>query len=58
MTCVYCKPCLLESTHAARTENFTLSSTIRPVFNRPIEVRSGEVIEHDGFVFADLLLMP
>jgi len=29
-----------------------------PVFNRPIEVRSGEVIEHDGFVFADFLLMP
>jgi diphthamide synthase (EF-2-diphthine--ammonia ligase) len=26
-----------------------------PVFSRPIEVRSGEVIEHDGFVFADLL---
>jgi uncharacterized protein (TIGR00290 family) len=26
-----------------------------PVFSRPIEVRSGQVIEHDGFVFADLL---
>jgi uncharacterized protein (TIGR00290 family) len=29
-----------------------------PVFSRPIDVRTGEVIEHDGFVFADLLLMP
>jgi uncharacterized protein (TIGR00290 family) len=29
-----------------------------PVFSRPIGVRTGEVIEHDGFVFADLLLMP
>ncbi|HXM61524.1 MAG TPA: hypothetical protein VN950_11780 [Terriglobales bacterium] len=28
-----------------------------PVFSRPIEVRNGEVIEHDGFVFADLLLV-
>jgi uncharacterized protein (TIGR00290 family) len=26
-----------------------------PVFSRPIGVRTGEVIEHDGFVFADLL---
>lgn len=26
-----------------------------PVFSRPVEVRSGEVIEHDGFIFADLL---
>jgi uncharacterized protein (TIGR00290 family) len=26
-----------------------------PVFSRPIEVRTGEIIEHDGFVFADLL---
>jgi uncharacterized protein (TIGR00290 family) len=26
-----------------------------PVFSRPIAVRTGEVIEHDGFVFADLL---
>jgi diphthamide synthase (EF-2-diphthine--ammonia ligase) len=26
-----------------------------PVFSRPIRVRSGEVIERDGFVFADLL---
>ena len=28
-----------------------------PVFSRPIGVRAGEIIEHDGFVFADLLLM-
>jgi uncharacterized protein (TIGR00290 family) len=28
-----------------------------PVFSRPIGVRTGEVIEHDGFVFADLLLI-
>ncbi len=27
-----------------------------PVFSRPIEIQTGEVIEHDGFVFADLLL--
>jgi diphthamide synthase (EF-2-diphthine--ammonia ligase) len=26
-----------------------------PVFTRPIAVRSGEVIERDGFVFADVL---
>jgi uncharacterized protein (TIGR00290 family) len=26
-----------------------------PVFSRPIEVRAGEVVERDGFVFADLL---
>jgi uncharacterized protein (TIGR00290 family) len=26
-----------------------------PVFSRPIAVQLGEVIEHDGFVFADLL---
>ena len=26
-----------------------------PVFSRSIEVRPGEVIEHDGFVFADVL---
>jgi uncharacterized protein (TIGR00290 family) len=26
-----------------------------PVFSRPIAVRAGEVIERDGFVFADLL---
>jgi diphthamide synthase (EF-2-diphthine--ammonia ligase) len=26
-----------------------------PVFSSPIEVRSGEVVERDGFVFADLL---
>jgi uncharacterized protein (TIGR00290 family) len=27
-----------------------------PVFSRPILVRTGEVVERDGFVFADLLL--
>jgi uncharacterized protein (TIGR00290 family) len=27
-----------------------------PVFSRPIAVRRGEVVERDGFVFADLLL--
>jgi hypothetical protein len=26
-----------------------------PPFSRPIEVRSGEVVERDGFVFADVL---
>jgi uncharacterized protein (TIGR00290 family) len=26
-----------------------------PVFSRPIELRAGEIIEHDGFVFADLM---
>jgi diphthamide synthase (EF-2-diphthine--ammonia ligase) len=26
-----------------------------PVFSRPIGVRTGEIIEHDGFVFADVL---
>ena len=26
-----------------------------PIFSSPIAVRSGEVVEHDGFVFADLL---
>jgi uncharacterized protein (TIGR00290 family) len=26
-----------------------------PVFSRPIAVRSGEVVERDGFVFADIL---
>lgn len=26
-----------------------------PVFSRPIEVRSGEVVERDGFVFADVV---
>ena len=26
-----------------------------PVFSRPIEVRPGEVVERDGFVFADVL---
>lgn len=27
-----------------------------PMFNAPIQVRSGEVVERDGFVFADLTL--
>ena len=27
-----------------------------PVFSRPIDVRSGEVVERDGFVFADVTL--
>ena len=27
-----------------------------PVFSRPIDVQAGEVVERDGFVFADLLL--
>ena len=26
-----------------------------PVFSRPIEVRTGEIVERDGFVFADVL---
>jgi hypothetical protein len=26
-----------------------------PVFSRPIAVRTGEVVERDGFVFADVL---
>ena len=26
-----------------------------PVFSRPIEIQSGEVVERDGFVFADVL---
>jgi diphthamide synthase (EF-2-diphthine--ammonia ligase) len=26
-----------------------------PMFTRPINVRAGEVVERDGFVFADLL---
>ncbi len=26
-----------------------------PVFSRPITVRTGDVVERDGFVFADLL---
>jgi diphthamide synthase (EF-2-diphthine--ammonia ligase) len=26
-----------------------------PVFSRPISVRTGEVVERDGFVFADVL---
>lgn len=26
-----------------------------PMFRRPLEVASGEVVERDGFVFADLL---
>jgi diphthamide synthase (EF-2-diphthine--ammonia ligase) len=26
-----------------------------PVFSGPIDVKAGEVVEHDGFVFADLL---
>lgn len=26
-----------------------------PVFTRPIEVRTGEIVERDGFVFADVL---
>jgi diphthamide synthase (EF-2-diphthine--ammonia ligase) len=26
-----------------------------PVFSRPIRVRTGEIVERDGFVFADLL---
>jgi len=26
-----------------------------PVFSRPIAVRAGEVVERDGFVFADVL---
>lgn len=28
-----------------------------PVFSRPIDVQAGEVVERDGFVFADLLLV-
>jgi uncharacterized protein (TIGR00290 family) len=27
-----------------------------PMFRRPVSVRSGEIVERDGFVFADLLL--
>jgi diphthamide synthase (EF-2-diphthine--ammonia ligase) len=26
-----------------------------PVFSRPIAVRMGEIVERDGFVFADVL---
>jgi uncharacterized protein (TIGR00290 family) len=26
-----------------------------PIFSRPIDIRSGEVVERDGFVFADVL---
>jgi hypothetical protein len=26
-----------------------------PMFNRGIEVKAGEVVERDGFVFADLV---
>ena len=26
-----------------------------PVFSRPVEVRVGEIVERDGFVFADIL---
>jgi diphthamide synthase (EF-2-diphthine--ammonia ligase) len=26
-----------------------------PVFSSPIEIRRGEIIEHDGFVFADII---
>ena len=29
-----------------------------PMFERPIAIRSGEVVERDGFVFADLTLGP
>jgi diphthamide synthase (EF-2-diphthine--ammonia ligase) len=27
-----------------------------PMFQRPVSVRSGEIVERDGFVFADLLM--
>jgi diphthamide synthase (EF-2-diphthine--ammonia ligase) len=26
-----------------------------PVFSRPIEVETGQIVERDGFVFADVL---
>jgi hypothetical protein len=26
------------------------------MFDRPVPIRSGEVVERDGFVFADLML--
>ena len=29
-----------------------------PVFSSPIEIRSGEIVERDGFVFADVLTAP
>jgi len=29
-----------------------------PMFERPLQIRSGEVVERDGFVFADLTLDP
>ena len=30
--------------------------TAGPMFSRPVDVRAGEVVERDGFVFADVLL--
>ena len=27
-----------------------------PIFHRPVSVRSGDIVERDGFIFADLLL--
>jgi len=32
--------------------------TAGPMFDRPLSVRSGSVVERDGFVFADLELVP
>jgi diphthamide synthase (EF-2-diphthine--ammonia ligase) len=29
-----------------------------PMFRRPVPIQSGEVVERDGFVFADLMLAP
>jgi diphthamide synthase (EF-2-diphthine--ammonia ligase) len=29
-----------------------------PMFTKPVAIRTGEVVERDGFVFADLTLEP
>ena len=37
-------------------EFHTFVSNLPSIFNKPVEVRAGEIVERGGFIFADLLL--
>ena len=51
--CTICRPA---SIHAARMASSTTFAFAGPMFNHPIAIRLGEIIDRDGFVFADVEL--
>ena len=52
-TPAFCATSLKGSILAAKMANFTRFATHGPMFTNPIAVALGEVVERDGFVFAD-----